>query len=131
MSNSDLIWGLTRSNSSFMVKRNGIILSREPGNLMNKHSFKYSGLAPAKTISIQSGNKGIVVSTKTKQSLKPAKSQNSSTIYKPARSTAKAVKGIVKGYRPDLVQAAIARAGRLLQSQMPVKSKNKKSRGKK
>lgn len=128
MSNSDLIWSLTRSNSSFMVKRNGIILSREPGNLMNKHSFKYSGIAPAKTISIQKGSKGIIVKTKTKNSLKPVKSLNTSTIYKPARSTSKAVKGIVKGYRPDLVQAAMARAGRILQSQCPVKPKSKKSR---
>ena len=114
-----------------MVKRNGIILSREPGNLMNKHSFKYSGLAPAKTVSIQSGAKGITVSTKTKNSTKPSKSLNSSTIYKPARSTTKSVQGIVKGYRPDLVKAAMARASRLLESQLPVKSINKKSRGKK
>jgi large subunit ribosomal protein L28e len=111
-----------------MVKRNGTIFSREPGNLMNKHSYKYSGIAPAKTISIQSGSKGIVVKTKTKNSKKPSKSLNTSTIYKPARSTSKAVRGIVKGYRPDLVQTAIARAGRILQSQAPVKPKMRKTR---
>ncbi len=104
---SDLIWGLTRSNSSFMIKRNGIILSKEPGNLMNKHSFKYSGLAPSRTICITSGQKGIILTQKTKNSNKPCKSVAKTTIYKPARTTAKKVKNIVKGYRPDLAKVLI------------------------
>jgi large subunit ribosomal protein L28e len=42
---SDLVWLLTRSNTSFLVKRNGIQLSREGGNLLNKQSLKSTGLS--------------------------------------------------------------------------------------
>lgn len=49
---SDLLWAITRNNSSFIVKRgvgNGrVIFSREPLNLVNKHSHKYSGLVNEK-----------------------------------------------------------------------------------
>eukprot|EP00960_Hanusia_phi_P050700 760367-Hanusia_phi.AAC.1 len=53
--------------SSFLVKRESgrIQLSKDPYNLMNKNSFKYSGLANAKSADIrQYENKGIVLSTK-------------------------------------------------------------------
>ncbi|TPX78696.1 hypothetical protein CcCBS67573_g00028 [Chytriomyces confervae] len=44
---ADLAWLLTRSTSSFLVKRKGntsIQLSRDAGNLTNIHSFKNSSL---------------------------------------------------------------------------------------
>ena len=41
---SDLIWALINKNNSFLVKSKGNIFSKEPGNLLNKHSKKYSGL---------------------------------------------------------------------------------------
>ena len=53
-----LIWHLIRDNNSFIVKREqtsrrGIVqFSKEPGNLMNAHCFKYSGLANNATIDI-------------------------------------------------------------------------------
>lgn len=45
---SELHWSLIRNTSSFMVRRDGICLSREPGNLVGKHCYKYSGLAHSK-----------------------------------------------------------------------------------
>ena len=45
---SDLVWLLVRDNSSFLVKRNGVQFSKEKGNLLNKNSLKYSGLATKK-----------------------------------------------------------------------------------
>lgn len=45
---TDLIWQITRDNSSFLVKRNGIQLSRERGNVLNRNSFKFSGVSARK-----------------------------------------------------------------------------------
>ena len=105
---SDLTWLLTRSNSSFLVKRNGLRLSSEPGNLYNLHSLKYSGLAPTRTVAIAAApsGKGVQVTTR-KTRLAPskiAKSKQVTVIAKPARTTAKSVRGLVQGYRPDLVK---------------------------
>merc|ERR1711896_129225 len=54
-------------NSSFLVKRNFLELSSEPGNLMNKNSFKYSGLANAEVVDIQDDETGITFSKKNKK----------------------------------------------------------------
>ncbi|KAG9094645.1 hypothetical protein FRC06_010613 [Ceratobasidium sp. 370] len=49
----DLQWYLLRKNNAFVVKRvpEGPIFSKEPGNLKNIHSRKYSGLIGDKAIS--------------------------------------------------------------------------------
>ena len=52
MSSADLIWLLVKDNNSYLVKRNGVQWSREPGNLRNVNAFKYSGLAKAKVRAI-------------------------------------------------------------------------------
>lgn len=46
---SDLQWLLVRKYNAFVVKRlpEGPILSKEPGNLTNLHSHKFSGLTNA------------------------------------------------------------------------------------
>ncbi|KXS10175.1 hypothetical protein M427DRAFT_139944 [Gonapodya prolifera JEL478] len=49
---ADLVWLIIRKNNSFLVKRNGIVLSREPGNLTNTHSFSASGLANPKVLGL-------------------------------------------------------------------------------
>ncbi len=107
---SDLIWLLTRSHSSFLVKRNNTVFSKEPGNLVNKPSLKYSGLAPTRTITVAAGpnNKGVQVLTKKNKvaSNKIAKKVQKAVVFKPARTTAKSVKNIAKKYRSDLVQAS-------------------------
>ena len=101
---SDLLWLLTNKNSSFLVKRNGIVLSREPGNLLNRHSLKYSGLAPSKTIHISSAKKGLELNVKKTKvpSAKVSKATHSVNIVKAPRSTLKSIKGLTKSYRPDL-----------------------------
>ena len=41
---SQLVCQLVKHNNSFMHKGvNGVILSKEPGNLYNVHNYKYSG----------------------------------------------------------------------------------------
>ncbi|KNC98629.1 uncharacterized protein SPPG_06311 [Spizellomyces punctatus DAOM BR117] len=130
---SDLIWLLTRDQSAFLVKRNGVQLSREPGNLLNRNSLKYSGLAQKKTIDISTaGTNGAVVSVK-KTSVpasKPSKSVSKTTLKKSTRAGAKSVRNIIRTYRPDLEKAALARLSRVLESQKPGKvNKPKKLRG--
>jgi large subunit ribosomal protein L28e len=54
-----LVWYLIRDHNSFMVKRGqtkrdgSIQMSKEPGNLLNVHNFKYSGIANNHTIGLQ------------------------------------------------------------------------------
>ena len=132
---SDLIWQLTRKHNSFLVKRNGVTFTTEPGNLTNTLSYKTSGLASKKTVNIvpsqanKAGRVGIEITTKKIKTpaSKVVKSRQVSVIAKPARTTAKSVKALVQAYRPDLVNLALARAGRIHASQQPIKAKPAKT----
>lgn len=129
---SDLVWLMTRANSSFLVKRNGIQLSREQGNLLNKQSLKLSGVSSNKSVAISPAAKGVVLTIK-KQSA-PAnkvKSSNVEIVLKGnTKQSAKKVVKILAKYRPDLTQAALARVSRIVQSQgTPKPVKAKKVRG--
>eukprot|EP00249_Psilotum_nudum_P036317 c6795_g1_i1 orf=274-726(-) len=116
---SDLIWLLVKRNNRYLVKRNGnsnasIQFSTEPNNLYNLNTFKYSGLANKKTVSIAAAGEGLSVvlgTTKTKKTNKPADSINRSVLKRDFRRMAKAVVNQVadNGYRPDLKNAALAR----------------------
>jgi large subunit ribosomal protein L28e len=134
---SDLLWLLTRSSNSFLVKRGNSVLSKEPGNLTGAHSLKASGLASDKPVVVAAGpgNKGVTVSlrkTKKVPAAKVSKAYQTVTLTKGSRSVSKSVAGLVKAYRADLVPMALARAGRILQAQAPVKPRAaKKTRGSK
>ncbi|KAF5332648.1 hypothetical protein D9611_005207 [Ephemerocybe angulata] len=106
---SDLQWLLLRSNSSFIVKRvvEGPVFNKEPGNLRNLNSFKFSGLANPKTIDVAATPAGITITTR-----KPNASPNAvapasaKTVIRP-RSGGRRALGVAasvakKGYRPDL-----------------------------
>ena len=56
MSN-DVMWQILRQHNSHVVKRDGIVLSGEPGNLLNLHSYKYSGLANNNIIHVSADKK--------------------------------------------------------------------------
>ncbi|SPC64783.1 related to 60S ribosomal protein L28 [Ustilago sp. UG-2017b] len=126
MASQDLQWLLVRNNSSFIVKQKGLgrIFSREPRNLTQLHSYKYSGVVNSKAVGIepaQSG-KGVVLTTKNSKktpfSIKGIK--NTSTIKKGgSRRAAGVVSNVVakKGYRADLTKAAVVRASAILRSQ--------------
>lgn len=72
----DLIWGVVKDTNCFLMKKKiagrsgmgkaGAHFSKEPGNLKGVNSFKYSGIANAKTVGIAPGanNKGIVFTKK-------------------------------------------------------------------
>ncbi|TPX34249.1 hypothetical protein SmJEL517_g03066 [Synchytrium microbalum] len=103
-------------------------MSREPGNLLAAHSFKYSGIANTKTIDItapttKGAKKGVTV---TKSSSKKSGKKVTTTVSRPPRSGLKAVRSLVKSYRPDLTKAAVARASRVFESQRTVKASKAK-----
>ncbi|KAF9437957.1 60S ribosomal protein L28 [Entomortierella beljakovae] len=129
---ADLTWLLIKKNNSFLIKRNGVQFSSEAGNLLNKNSFKYSGIANNKTVDISAAadGRGVVVATKKTSvpSFKPSKSINKVTLSKGVRKSARSVAGLTKsGYRADLRQAALARVSAVLNSQKPVKAAPKKA----
>ncbi|KAI0529121.1 hypothetical protein KFK09_001668 [Dendrobium nobile] len=131
-----LIWEIVRNNNAFLVKQFGngnakVQFSKEKNNLYNIHSFKYSGLANKKTISIQPGGKDLSVvlaTSKKKQQNKPASVSHRSLLKKEFNKMAKAVTNQVSDnyYRPDLTKAALARLSAVHRSLKVAKSGPKK-----
>ncbi|KAG6418335.1 hypothetical protein SASPL_120538 [Salvia splendens] len=130
-----LIWEIVKKNNSFLVKEFGngtasVKFSKEPNNLYNIHSFKHSGLANKKTVTIQPGKDQTVVlaTTKTKKQNKPSTLLNKSVMKKEFHRMAKAVSNQVcdNYYRPDLKKAALARLSVVHRSLKVAKSGAKK-----
>ncbi|KAK4115154.1 ribosomal protein L28e [Canariomyces notabilis] len=137
---ADLIWEISRNNNSFLVKRKktgGLVqFSRDPLNLVNLHSRKFAGFVNDKALGIVPNEKGgvQVISKKPAAANKPASGLYTVTYggNKTARKTYKAVanQAAKNSYRPDLRQAAVARASAIRRSQRPVKPEpEKKLRG--
>ncbi|KAI8988719.1 ribosomal protein L28e [Pilobolus umbonatus] len=122
---ADLVWAIIKNNNSFLVKRQNVEFSSEPSNLKNVNTFKYSGLANYKNVTIAPAARGVRLTIKKAgKQQSPAKSANSVVISKSGRKTFKTVANLIaRGtkYRPDLRAAAVARASAILASQRPVK----------
>lgn len=75
----EIVWSVIRKNSSFK-RSNGF--SAEPVNVLNKHSYKYSG-AVQPSVSIVDAGKGafVAVNTTTKTN-KPIKAKNVTNVKK-------------------------------------------------
>ncbi|KAL2428847.1 hypothetical protein ABEF95_008598 [Exophiala dermatitidis] len=135
----DLIWEVVRNNNAFLVKRSsagGVQFSRDPFNLVNKHSRKHEGFVNDKAVSVQANEKG-GVTLKTKKpgkANKPA-SQYNVHAYGKTVSNRKLYKNIAdavgkNSYRADLNRDAIARASAIKDSQRVKKDvPEKKPRG--
>ncbi|OBZ68589.1 60S ribosomal protein L28-1 [Grifola frondosa] len=136
---SDLQWLLLRKNNSFLVDRvvEGPVFSKEPGNLRNLHSFKYSGVANEKTITVKESESGIQLVTRKKGASPRAVHSAVATTTIRSRSGPRRAAGVTaklakRGYRPDLRTAALARVSALLVAQKEKKpTPPKKLRGKK
>merc|ERR1712070_136759 len=104
-----------------MVKRNGVQLTSKPNNLMNKHSFKYSGLANLEAVGIEEGaTKGITPSTKKKKNaMNPKRNIVAVDLKKDFRKVAQTIRNKTEGkfYRKDLSKAALARWYKIWKSQ--------------
>mmetsp|Transcript_27745 Transcript_27745/g.42741 ORF Transcript_27745/g.42741 Transcript_27745/m.42741 type:complete len:132 (-) Transcript_27745:44-439(-) len=128
---SELTWQLIRKHNSFITRRDGATFTSEPNNLMNKHSFKYSGLANKHAVGVDfnrdaSGKviNGCVLSVKSKKSSlrrQPAKTWNKTTLRsRDFRRVASAIRSQTEGkyYRRDLTKAALARWSQINKTQI-------------
>ncbi|KAJ3339752.1 60S ribosomal protein L28 [Gonapodya sp. JEL0774] len=110
---ADLVWLIVRKNNSFLVKRNGIQLSSEPGNLSNLHSFAASGIANPKTIDVSplpDKKTGVIVTLKKTRGVdsQPAATPSSVVLDHGARGNSLALKKIAQSYRGDLSKSPLA-----------------------
>ncbi|OQE13145.1 hypothetical protein PENFLA_c053G06774 [Penicillium flavigenum] len=126
---NDLVWQITRNQNAFLVNRNsggGFQFSRDPLNLLNKHSYKYAGYANNKAVGVQATENGVAVTTK-KPSNPQQPAQNVVTVtYGPSTSNRKIYKGVAdktakNNYRADLREEAVARVSAVRRSQLPKK----------
>ncbi|KAJ0274704.1 hypothetical protein COL940_009198 [Colletotrichum noveboracense] len=129
---ADLIWEVVRNQNAYLVNRNdagGLQLSRDPLNLVNKHSRKAIGVVPNEKGGVK------VISKNQKNANKPAQGTTEVTYggNKSARKTYKAValQAANGGYRADLREAAVQRVSAIRRAQKPVKPEaaEKKPRG--
>ncbi|KAA8540311.1 hypothetical protein F0562_024126 [Nyssa sinensis] len=131
-----LIWEIVKKNNSFLVKEFGngtasVRFSKESNNLYNLNSYKHSGLANKKTVTIRPGGKDqsvLLATTKTKKQSTPATLLHKSIMKQEFRRMAKAVANQVADnyYRPDLKKAALARLSAVHRSLKVAKSGVKK-----
>ncbi|CAI7591280.1 unnamed protein product [Penicillium manginii] len=130
---NELVWQITRNQNSYLVRRNtggGSQFSRDPLNLVNKHSFKAIGVQATE-------NGGVAVTTK--KAANPNKpAQNQVTVnYGPNAGNRKIYKGVASktaqnGYRADLREEAVARVSAVRRSQKAKKETTpRKPRGSK
>eukprot|EP00252_Welwitschia_mirabilis_P021092 TRINITY_DN5301_c0_g1_i1.p1 TRINITY_DN5301_c0_g1~~TRINITY_DN5301_c0_g1_i1.p1 ORF type:complete len:151 (+),score=24.53 TRINITY_DN5301_c0_g1_i1:181-633(+) len=133
----DLVWEIVRNNNSFLVKQNGnssakVLFSSEPNNLYNTHSYKFSGLANKKTVSIAPGEGDrvtvVLATSKTKKQNKPASMMNRTVLKKDFRRIEKAILNQIaeNNYRPDLKKHALARLSAVHKSLRVAKAGGKK-----
>ncbi|KIL71323.1 hypothetical protein M378DRAFT_182822 [Amanita muscaria Koide BX008] len=135
----DLQWLLLRKNNSFQVNRvpEGPVFSREPGNLLNLNSHKYSGLANKKVLEIQGTSTGVQIRTRKTKATSHQVGGGYATSTIKARTGPRRALGIAagyakRGYRPDLRRAVLARVSALVAAQKePKPTPPKKLRGKK
>merc|ERR1711894_202917 len=121
----DLLWGIIRNNSCYLMKGQGQIYSREPNNLKCRNSFRYNGLVQNKTLGVEPAKdgKGIVLVTKNQKNKgKPAKMYSRVELKRGSRQTLTTIRKVIRSnrYRKDLKMAAVRRASALLRSQKPV-----------
>ncbi|KAG4303912.1 hypothetical protein PORY_002656 [Pneumocystis oryctolagi] len=140
---SDHIWFCLKKNASFLVKQKKgkpTILSREPLNILNKHTHTYSGLLNDKALGVESckDNKGVVLLIKnTSENCRNKPSRLVNRIYFSQRRSlffvAQHIRRFIakKHYRADLQEIAITRARLFLSSPTNKKSFPERRRRKK
>ncbi|KAL4219674.1 60S ribosomal protein L28 [Mactra antiquata] len=121
----DLLWGIIRNNSSFLLKGNGQTYSREANNLKTKNSFRYNGLIHRRTVGVEPAKDGkgvVLVTRKASANGLPAVTYNRTELKKGSRRTLTSIRNTVRKnkYRKDLKMAAVRRASAILKSQKPV-----------
>lgn len=122
----DLIWQISRTNSSYLVKRNnagGVQFSREPLNVTGFYTQSASGFANKTAVGVVSSPKGIKLVTKSSKNSKSAKVSTSTFKHgKDSRKISAAVSKATANHRDDLLEAAVAKASALSRGRTAKKS---------
>jgi hypothetical protein len=106
-----LIWSLVKNQNSFMVKGRvndpQVILTGEPNNLTQQHSYRNSGLAQHHTIGLEAGKegKGVVLTVPKKQvrATKKPSGRVSIVLARDWRANFNNVTRLTEKHRSDLV----------------------------
>ncbi|KAK4523268.1 hypothetical protein GAYE_PCTG50G1161 [Galdieria yellowstonensis] len=119
---SELLWHLVKGHNAFQIRRKGVTLSTEKGNLKGVSTFKYSGLAQPKAVDIAPATEtfGILYSkkrTKKDAARKPSREFHTDVVKKGFLGCAKVVSKDLANYRPDLKKLAIARISKIAKIQ--------------
>jgi large subunit ribosomal protein L28e len=103
---ASLVWELVKGHNSAMRKglHKGQVFSAEAGNLYNKHSFKYSGLANSKSVDVSVDAAGSVKVSygSVKNASTPRKAKATYTVKRNARRALVGLGKQVASFRPDL-----------------------------
>merc|ERR1711953_435776 len=108
-----VVWSITRSNNAYLVKSRkfgGVQFSKHPANLKNKNTLKWSGIANAKSVAIQSNGKAVTMALGGKK----VGAFNASRGMRPVVNKAG---NAVGRYNPALKSAARKRVSALLKAQ--------------
>ena len=90
---------------------NTVLFSRENGNLMNEHSYKFSGFANSKALDLQIDEGKVEFGVKTTKASAPPKLYANTKMNKGFRRVVNSIRkqGVTNFYRADLHNAALAR----------------------
>lgn len=128
-----LIWGIVKRHNAQMVARRGtdnVIFTREANNLLNRHSYKSSGLVESNTVGLELRPEGgVTLSVGRRQSRnlnKPATSRVNHVLNSTWERNFGTLTRIVDAKRHDLVHNAKRRFGRL--TQVRVQSRSTRNR---
>ena len=129
----DLVWGIVKNNSSFLIRRDGAQFSRESNNITNRNTLKYSGLASRKSVGVNLQTENtrstkakkavdfrrkhrVVVTKQSRSTRKPEHANAKFPLTVSMKRLARTLLSELSAYRPDLKNAALAKAVRLVQS---------------
>ncbi|KAK5108296.1 hypothetical protein LTR62_008611 [Meristemomyces frigidus] len=127
----DIIWQVVRNRNAYLVKRNqagGVQFSRDPLNLLNKHSRKYAGFVNPKAIGIQADDNTVAMTTKNASKTHQPARQHHVSSFSSNTGSRKLYRNVVnstakKGYRSDLRAEAVARASAIKYAQREKKER--------
>merc|ERR1712083_1135211 len=108
-----VVWSIVRQNHAYLVKSRksgGVQFSKHPGNLKNKNTLKYSGIANNNAVSIQANADGVIT-------LKSGKTKATWGKHKGQRLTVLKAGNAVGKMNPALRGAARKRVSALLRAQ--------------
>merc|ERR1712183_696439 len=132
---ADLLWSIVRKNSCFLVKSQGLTLTKEPNNLKSVNSFKYNGLVNKKTVGLDAvpTGKGVTLTLRKAKGQNKVRKSLKRTTLQGSRHAVRVIRNTLNSgsYRKDLVDTAVRRACAIVRSQNASVVKKRRSRRKK